>query len=101
MRTLATTIIIVDVTTIMVGLGRNNMIEPIEKCLRCGHEWTRRTEKPGKCPKCTSRIWFKSRTKAPIYNKQEEEPIKEIEVLPTIETPSQENILTPKKLKLR
>lgn len=27
------------------------------KCLRCGHEWTKRTDNPIRCPKCTIRSW--------------------------------------------
>lgn len=30
---------------------------PERKCLRCGHIWIIRVEKPGYCPKCKSPKW--------------------------------------------
>jgi hypothetical protein len=31
---------------------------PMKTCLRCGHQWTPRTEKPAvQCPKCKSPYW--------------------------------------------
>lgn len=27
------------------------------KCIKCGHEWIARTEKPLKCPMCQSKNW--------------------------------------------
>ena len=32
-------------------------IMPKEKCLRCGHEWVKRVNKPKVCPKCQSAYW--------------------------------------------
>jgi DNA-directed RNA polymerase subunit RPC12/RpoP len=36
-------------------------------CYRCGHEWKTRlsTQKPIRCPKCTSRFWDKPRVPKP------------------------------------
>ena len=34
---------------------------PQLKCLRCGHKWVARTEKPMRCPKCTSPKWNEKR----------------------------------------
>jgi len=31
-------------------------------CKRCGWEWAPRTEWPGDCPNCGSRVWWKPRT---------------------------------------
>jgi len=29
------------------------------KCKRCGYKWIPRTEKPKRCPNCSSRVWDK------------------------------------------
>lgn len=29
------------------------------KCLRCGHIWKKRIDKPNSCPKCNNRRWWK------------------------------------------
>lgn len=26
-------------------------------CLRCGYDWTKRVDKPSRCPKCTQPKW--------------------------------------------
>ena len=37
---------------------RDNLFKDIGvTCLRCGHEWLRRTGRPKKCPKCRSAYW--------------------------------------------
>lgn len=33
------------------------MREKIKGCLRCGHEWVSRKERPYVCPKCKSPYW--------------------------------------------
>ncbi len=30
-------------------------------CLRCGHDWIPRTERPETCPKCHSAYWHRPR----------------------------------------
>ena len=32
-----------------------------EKCLRCGHQFVKRINKPKVCPKCHSPYWNKAR----------------------------------------
>jgi DNA-directed RNA polymerase subunit RPC12/RpoP len=46
---------------------------PFLKCLRCGHEWTRRNFKrdPKVCPSCKSPYWNKERKSA--YHSSPEE----------------------------
>jgi len=34
-----------------------------ETCLRCGHRWLKRTNKPLRCPACTSFKWNKPQFK--------------------------------------
>ena len=34
------------------------------KCLRCGHEWPSKQERPRVCPKCKSPYWDKERKNA-------------------------------------
>jgi len=45
----------------------NNTAVPVlitRLCLRCGHEWIARQEKPPRtCPKCKSPYWDKKRRK--------------------------------------
>lgn len=33
-----------------------------EKCLRCGHEWIKRTDAPVVCPGCHSPYWDKKKS---------------------------------------
>ena len=32
-------------------------------CVRCGHQWTTRKERPKKCPECVTPWWFPPRWK--------------------------------------
>lgn len=45
------------------------MVENNAKCLHCGHEWQKRTDKPIQCPKCGVRTWNRTERKRPYINR--------------------------------
>ena len=48
------------------------MVLPTNTCLRCGHTWVKRIEKPKFCPKCRSPYWD-----TPRIRKRRKETIKQ------------------------
>jgi hypothetical protein len=45
----------------------------MNKCLRCGHDWVSRVEKPDACPRCKSYAWNKAKGKSAPKDKPVEQ----------------------------
>lgn len=62
---------IYDYCILMIAKGdfKMSIMIPAEQCLRCGFIWTKRVDKPAKCPRCKSAKWNIPRSKTELGRK--------------------------------